>query len=471
MRPEAIEESNFDVKIAMASIRLFESPPSLTSIMDSSPGASITAGSASSSQTSSRVPVMYSAIGSLEDPASRSLPRQRNHMNNNQVLPPLSFIYQYPLKEGNSLQRIGEQQPLIGEPNHVATKQSSLSAKMTAFENESQARRSQESESAMHDSHKALSSNIFGSMGEDSSLTNDASADCSSQNAVLRSSLRAAGNSRREETEKINRKKVTIADGPGNTASKKKKKQRPVEMFRPSSDAYTPRMGKKDLKYKPAEKRTPVQKMASPMGTLSRPNFRDALRRVAMIIHQHIVKIERRFEEKQHDGHHRHPPRDDSLFLTSMRDAFSEDCFASPKYKMTMVRVPMAIPSTVFGLKRIRPRYEIPSEKEIYDFAHQLFDNVHLSSECSIVCLIYMERLMEHAKVPLLACSWRPIFMCGLLLASKVWQDLSSWNIEFANVYPQYPLDAINRLEVSAISFWGTSSRVFDLTQLPSFNS
>ena len=55
---------------------------------------------------------------------------------------------------------------------------------------------------------------------------------------------------------------------------------------------------------------------------------------------------------------------------------------------------------------------------------------------------------MELGKVPLLACTWRPIFMCGLLLASKVWQDLSSWNIEFASVYPQYSLDAINRLEI-----------------------
>jgi hypothetical protein len=381
---------------------------------------------------------MYSAIGSLEDPASRSLPKQRNHANKNDssfqlpsdvMLPPPNLIYQHSLKEGDSLQQISEQQPLVGVLT-TSAKQSSLSAKMTALENESLTRR------ALHeDPNRSLNG------GGDSIST----IDTTSQNGVLRSSLRP--NSRKEDTEQWNRKKVTIADGP--SAAKKKKKQRPVEMFRPSSDAYTPRMGKKDLKYKPAEMRTPVQKIASPMGTLSRPNFRDALRRVAMIIHQHIVKIERRFEQKQES--HRNHPRDDSLFLTSMRDAFSEDCFISPKYKLTMVRVPMAIPSTVFGLKRIRPRYEIPSEKEIFDFAHQLFDSVHLSSECSIVCLIYMERLMEHAKVPLLACSWRPIFMCGLLLASKVWQDLSSWNIEFASVYPQYPLDAINRLEVSRV--------------------
>jgi hypothetical protein len=55
---------------------------------------------------------------------------------------------------------------------------------------------------------------------------------------------------------------------------------------------------------------------------------------------------------------------------------------------------------------------------------------------------------MEIAKVPLLADTWRPIFLCGLLLASKVWQDLSSWNIEFASVYPQFSLKAIHQLEL-----------------------
>lgn len=55
---------------------------------------------------------------------------------------------------------------------------------------------------------------------------------------------------------------------------------------------------------------------------------------------------------------------------------------------------------------------------------------------------------MEVSKVPLVSSTWRPIFMCGLLLASKVWQDLSSWNIEFASVYPQFSLEAINRLEL-----------------------
>ena len=214
---------------------------------------------------------------------------------------------------------------------------------------------------------------------------------------------------------------------------------KPLERFRPSCDAYTPRMEKKKIQYKPAEKRPSLQSMASPMGTLSRPNFRDALRRVSMILHQHITKIERRFHNRE---------TSDGLFRGSMRDHFSEDRFATPLYKCAMVRVPMARAGMVYGLRKIKANHTIPTEEEIYEFGYKLFNKVQLSSECSIICLIYVERLMEVARVPLVANTWRPVFLCGLLMASKVWQDLSSWNIEFSVVYPEFSLASINQLEL-----------------------
>jgi len=229
---------------------------------------------------------------------------------------------------------------------------------------------------------------------------------------------------------------------------RRRRRAKPVELFRPSCDAYTPRIGDgypttgKDIKFKPAETRTSLT--SSSMGTLSRPNFRDALRRVAMILQQHVVKIERRFEVNA--GTH---TKNSGLFKASMMELFSQYNFCNPTYKCAMVRLPMARPGMIYGLREIQTNYdEIPTEQEIYEFGHRLFQKVQLSSECSIVCLIYVERLMEIAKVPVVARTWRPIFMCGLLLASKVWQDLSSWNIEFASVYPQFSLDQINRLEL-----------------------
>ncbi len=243
---------------------------------------------------------------------------------------------------------------------------------------------------------------------------------------------------RKRSSKKKSRKKSVKID----TTSTRVIPPKPAEMFRPSCDAYTPRMGRKKIEYKPAEHRTPVQKMSGSMGTISRPNFSDALRRVAMIIQQHVVKIEQRFESGVHGAD------DSGLFRQSMREAFAEDNFVTPRYKCTVLRLPMGRPGVVYGQRKIKVEYKLPTVEEIYDFGHQLFQAVQLSSECSIVCLIYVERLMEVAKVPLLADTWKPIFMAGLLLASKVWQDLSSWNIEFASVYPQFSLDSINRLEL-----------------------
>lgn len=225
------------------------------------------------------------------------------------------------------------------------------------------------------------------------------------------------------------------------TIDEKARVSRQVELFRPSCDAYTPRMGKKVIKHKSAEERQSIDKMANTigMGTIHKPNFQDALRRVAMILQQHIVKIERRFELGNLNV---------NLFEPTMRDAFSEENFVTPRYKCTVVHLPMARPGIYYGMRKIQIEYKIPTADDIYDFGHRLFKQVQLSSECSIVGLIYVERLMETAKVPVMANTWRSIFMCGLLLASKVWQDWSSWNIEFASVYPQFSIESINRLEL-----------------------
>ena len=247
---------------------------------------------------------------------------------------------------------------------------------------------------------------------------------------------------KKEEPEDSNPKEETSILKTDNKPLKTKKKVKitsePIEMFRPSCDAYTPRFNqKKNIPYKQLAKREP--QALTTMGSISRPNFTDVLRRVAMIIHQHILKIERRFGVDANG--------ESKLFLHEMRQAFAEENFATPTYKCTTVRVPMARSGVIYSLQKVKIKYNIPTVSEIYNFAHSLFQKVQLSSECSIVCLIYVERLMELAKVPLMADTWRPIFMCGLLLASKVWQDLSSWNIEFSNVYPQYSLDAISRME------------------------
>ena len=43
--------------------------------------------------------------------------------------------------------------------------------------------------------------------------------------------------------------------------------------------------------------------------------------------------------------------------------------------------------------------------------------------------------------------------LCGLLLASKVWQDLSTWNVEFESISPDFTLKSINRLERTFLKY------------------
>eukprot|EP00903_Cladosiphon_okamuranus_P013559 g12630.t1 len=248
-----------------------------------------------------------------------------------------------------------------------------------------------------------------------------------------------------------------------------------------------------DMKYKAPETRVPSA--VAPPSSVARPNYHDALRRVAVVVYQHIKTCqwkrqaaeerERIIAEAAGDG----PPKDmkswrrsaPSLaalrahesalwgaggrdatrwegdqssgevngFNARMAEVFDEQHFISPTFRYNFMDAPtMALPGVMFTLRQVRSPPKTPTVDEIYEFIKTLFNKAQLSSECSLVCLIYVERLMEKAHVPLLAGTWKPVLLCGLLLASKVWQDLSSWNVEFSTVYPEYSLKSINRLEL-----------------------
>lgn len=266
--------------------------------------------------------------------------------------------------------------------------------------------------------------------------------------SALKNSMEGDGSSKKNRKKKKKKKTTTI-----NEASN--------ETFRPSSEAYTPKLPRKvaqtaadpqklsnkpDVlgKYKEVGKRD--DKAIANMGSLGRVNFKDALKRVAMVVHQHVVKIERRYSTRSKET------ENSGLFHTNKLSLFCESNYATPSYHHTTLRVPTLPGGAFFVAKPVKKTFTVPETSEIYDFMYQLFRKVQLSSECSVVCLIYVERLMERGNVPLMAKTWRPILMCGLLLASKVWQDLSSWNIEFATVYPQFSLSCINALEHTFLS-------------------
>lgn len=49
--------------------------------------------------------------------------------------------------------------------------------------------------------------------------------------------------------------------------------------------------------------------------------------------------------------------------------------------------------------------------------------------------------------MPLQPTNWRPLILCSLLVAQKVWDDRYLSNADFAFIYPFFVTDEINKLE------------------------
>ena len=49
---------------------------------------------------------------------------------------------------------------------------------------------------------------------------------------------------------------------------------------------------------------------------------------------------------------------------------------------------------------------------------------MQLATECIIISLIYLEKIIIKAQIELRYCNWRPLMFTAILLASKFWEDI-----------------------------------------------
>lgn len=210
-----------------------------------------------------------------------------------------------------------------------------------------------------------------------------------------------------------------------------------AQTFNTAKVAHTPKIGK--VHYKNPEERPAA--VVAPASSISRPNHEDIMRRVSIVIHQHIQKCESRLQKATPEN------CETGLFHTSKMRKFEDKNYISPKYVYHFVRIPINKLGFIYSIRKVKMEPTSPTLNEVFLFMYDLFIKADLSSECSIVCLIYVERLMELGNVPLVGATWKSCVLCALLLASKVWQDIGSWNREIAEIYPEFSLQSINRLE------------------------
>lgn len=99
----------------------------------------------------------------------------------------------------------------------------------------------------------------------------------------------------------------------------------------------------------------------------------------------------------------------------------------------------------------------VPSLDEITDFFRFIFNKAQLETDCIIMSLIYVERILRETNggVRPNLDNWKSLLFSCMIMASKVWDDLSMWNVDFSQACPDgltFSLKRINELELAVLS-------------------
>jgi len=126
----------------------------------------------------------------------------------------------------------------------------------------------------------------------------------------------------------------------------------------------------------------------------------------------------------------------------------------SPAKEAGDLKVPHTI-KNLFDLEFNDPNCKegnAPSEEEIYNIAKNVLVRSKMEKECIIISLIYLERLIEKTGLYLNSQNWKRLLFTSLVIASKVWDDESYENANFAQVFTNLTLKEINSMESAFLS-------------------
>lgn len=161
--------------------------------------------------------------------------------------------------------------------------------------------------------------------------------------------------------------------------------------------------------------------------TITAPNVKSIIQAVSTILHSQML-------EDQANG--KEIPEASELYY------FSEEKYIKEKPEE-------------FDEQRKALLRETPTVDNIYEFMKALYDCAQFSPECCIICLVYINRLIAFTGMPLHPTNWRPLILCSLLVAQKVWDDKYLSNADFAFIYPFFVTDEINKLEQKFLDLLG----------------
>eukprot|EP00980_Cylindrotheca_fusiformis_P011080 scaffold2551_cov113-Cylindrotheca_fusiformis.AAC.19 len=118
--------------------------------------------------------------------------------------------------------------------------------------------------------------------------------------------------------------------------------------------------------------------------------------------------------------------------------------------------------------RQVKRSQSIPKLYDVLAFYEEFYMRSKMEHDTIIMSLIYVERLVKATNGALNPTpeNWRSILFACMVLASKVWDDLSMWNVDFSNVSTNavgllsFSLRRINELELSLLKYLNFDVRV-----------
>jgi len=101
-----------------------------------------------------------------------------------------------------------------------------------------------------------------------------------------------------------------------------------------------------------------------------------------------------------------------------------------------------------FDRQKIENIQKEPTIDEIIDFIEALYNCVQFSSECCIIGLIYINRIIALTGLSLQNTNWRPLVFVSLMVSQKIWDDRYLSNGDFSSIYPFFEKEDLNLLEM-----------------------
>jgi hypothetical protein len=91
-------------------------------------------------------------------------------------------------------------------------------------------------------------------------------------------------------------------------------------------------------------------------------------------------------------------------------------------------------------------------EREIYNFTKNVLIRSKMEKEIAVICLVYLNRLAAKSGLRMSPLNWKRVLFTSMILASKVWDDDSYENKNFAQAFTMYTAEEINSMEGSYLA-------------------